>query len=346
MKEIDYSKHFISTHHWEVERLERVLQKADELRTSPYSQVLHQKLLAMVFFNPSLRTRSSMMAAMAQLGGSAYELAVGSTSWKLEHRKGAVMDADKTEHIKDAASALSNYCDSLGVRAFAELKDWEAESAEPILTSFARYSKVPIINLESALYHPCQAMADVMAMAKKAGGVRKLRGKKFVMSWVYHPKATPLAVNFSSALAAAQFGMDVTVAHPAGFEWGTKLMGMMDKEVKKGGGSLSVETDFEAGISDSDFIYAKSYMPPSAYGKPEVDALARAKHKDWKVTQGLLTQHAPSSSLMHCMPLRRNVEIEDAAVDGKQSLIYQQAENRLHAQKAILLELMNSDKKQ
>lgn len=338
--EIDYSRHFISTHHWELDRLTDVLKHADALRASPCSAALHQKILAMVFFNPSLRTRSSMMAAMAQLGGSAYELAVGQTSWKLEHREGARMDADKTEHVKDAAGALSYYCDALGVRSFAELKDWETESGEPILTSFARYSKVPIINLESALYHPCQAMADVMAMGQKSGGVEKLDGKKFVMTWTYHPKATPLAVNFSSALAAAQFGMDVTIAHPPGFGWGEKLMGMMKREAEKGGGTLKMETDMDAAVSDSDFIYAKSYMAPAFYGNPDADAAARARHKNWMVKQATLQNKAPSAALMHCMPLRRNVEIEDAAADGPQSLIMKQAENRLHAQKAVLLELI------
>lgn len=342
---LDTQRHLLSTHHWPLERLESILSAAQKMKEGrPPSLALSGKQMAMLFFNPSLRTRSSFAAAMAQLGGSAYELNVGQNTWKLEAQEGAVMDSDKTEHVKDAAVALSSYCAVLGVRAFAPLQDWKSESAEPILTAFARHSRVPLINLESSLYHPCQALADVQAMAERAGGVRKLRGKKFVMSWVYHPKATPLAVNYSSALAAAQFGMDVTLLHPPGFEFDSTLLGPLKHQADASGGSLSSSQSFGEGLEGADFIYAKSYCPPAFYGKPEADAAARAKHKAWRIDSDALA-HAPRAALMHCMPLRRNVEIADAAADGPQSIIYTQADNRLHAQKAVLLDMLAAESK-
>lgn len=343
--ELHYSHHLISTHHWPVERLTSVLNEAMALKKSKKpSDALHQKIMAMLFFNPSLRTRSSFAAAMAQLGGSSYELNVGQNTWKLEPKPGAVMDGDKTEHVKDAAIALSSYCDVMGVRAFAPLQDWAAESAEPTLTAFARHSRAPLINLESSLYHPCQALADMQTLAEKFGGVNKLRKKKLVMTWVYHPKATPLAVNFSSALAAAQFGMDVTLLHPPGFAFDSSLMGMLRHQTDANGGSLSTSLDFAQGLEGADAIYAKSYCPPAFYGKSEADAAARAKYKNWKIDAAALSR-APKAALMHCMPMRRNVEITDEAADGPQSVIYQQADNRLHAQKAVLLELLNHTQK-
>lgn len=341
---IDYSQHFVSTHHWKKERLESVLSLASQLKKQPLSHLssLPGRVLSMIFFNPSLRTRSSFSAGMAQLGGSSYELAVGQGAWKLEHKEGAVMDSDKPEHIKDAARSLSCYADAIAVRAFPALANWEEESAEPVLSAFAQHSQVPVINMESCLYHPCQAMADMMALSEKFGGVKNLKGKKFVMGWVYHPKPTPLAVNFSSALAAAQFGMDVTIAHPPDYGFGKGLMDEIKKHSE--GGKVSESEDLQSAVQGADAIYAKSYCPPSLYGKLEQDAALRAKHKDWRITEALMKK-APKASVMHCLPMRRNVEIDDSVADGRQSVIYNQADNRLHVQKAILLELLAGKKK-
>jgi len=166
------------------------------------SKPLTGRSIALVFFNPSLRTRASMQIGVYELGGNAVVLEPGGTSWTLEHRAGAVMDADKTEHVAEFVRVLGRYCVAIGVRTFAALKDWNEERTDPILKAFAKYSEAPIINLESAMYHPCQSTADMMTIQEKLGSGRK----KVLLTWAWHPKPLPMAVPNSFALSAAQMG--------------------------------------------------------------------------------------------------------------------------------------------
>src|SRR5437588_946072 len=194
------------------------------------------KSVALVFFNPSLRTRASMQVGVYELGGNAVVLEPGGTSWTLEHREGALMDGDKTEHVAEFARVLGRYCVAIGVRTFAALKDWEEERTDPILNAFADYSDVPIINLESAMHHPCQAMADMMTIREKLGGGRK----KVLLTWAWHPKALPMAVPNSFALAAAQMGHDLTIAHPEGYELDDDLMETIRRQAADAGGRIRI----------------------------------------------------------------------------------------------------------
>src|SRR6267154_3031300 len=199
------------------------------------SKPLAGRSVALVFFNPSLRTRASMQIGIYELGGNAVVLEPGGTSWTLEHREGAVMDADKTEHVAEFVRVLGRYAAAIGVRTFAALKNWEEERADPILTAFAKYAGVPVINLESAMHHPCQAMADMMTIREKLGEGKK----KVLLTWAWHPKALPMAVPNSFALAAAQFGHDLVIAHPPGFELDAELMGTIGQQAAEAGGSVS-----------------------------------------------------------------------------------------------------------
>src|SRR6184192_4850789 len=215
------SRDFLTTESYSSARLEELIDaatrfKCDEDRSKP----IVGRSVALVFFNPSLRTRASMQVGIYELGGNAVVLEPGGTSWTLEHREGAVMDGDKTEHVAEFVRVLGRYCAAIGVRTFAALKNWEEERTDPILTSFAKYSEVPIINLESAMHHPCQAMADMMTIRERAGSGRK----KVLLTWAWHPKALPMAVPNSFALAAAQMGHDLTIAHPEGYELDGDLM--------------------------------------------------------------------------------------------------------------------------
>ena len=176
------------------------------------SKPLAGRSVALVFFNPSLRTRASMQIGVYELGGNAVVLEPGGTSWTLEHREGAVMDADKTEHVAEFVRVLGRYAAAIGVRTFAALKDWNEERTDPILKAFAKYSEVPIINLESAMHHPCQAMADMMTIREKLGEGRK----KVLLTWAWHPKPLPMAVPNSFALVAAQMGHDMIIANQRG----------------------------------------------------------------------------------------------------------------------------------
>src|SRR5207244_4000804 len=219
------------------------------------SQPLAGKSLALVFFNPSLRTRASMQIGCYELGGNAVVLEPGGTSWTLEHSDGAVMDADKTEHVAEFVRLLGRYCAAIGVRTFAALKNWEEERTDPVLSAFAKYSEVPIINLESAMHHPCQATADMMTIRQNLGEGRK----RVLLTWAWHPKPLPMAVPNSFALAAGQMGHDLVIAHPSGYELDDELMEEIRRQAAGAGGSIAIEHNVEAAFDGVEVVYAKSW---------------------------------------------------------------------------------------
>src|SRR5580765_4144675 len=200
------------------------------------SKPLAGKSVALVFFNPSLRTRASMQVGVYELGGNAVVLEPGGTSWTLERRDGAVMDSDKTEHVAEFVRVLARYCSAIGVRTFAALKNWEEERTDPVLAAFAKYSEVPIINLESAMHHPCQALADMMTIRERFGVERN----RVVLTWAWHPKPLPMAVPNSFALAAAQMGHDLVIAQPEGYELDDELMEDIRRQAASTGGRITI----------------------------------------------------------------------------------------------------------
>src|SRR2546421_8977620 len=183
--------HFLSTTNLSRTELDRLIESALQFKRGvDQSKPLARRSVGLVFFNPSLRTRASMQVGVYELGGNAVVLEPGGTSWTLEHRDGAVMDGDKTEHVAEFVRVLGRYCVAIGVRTFAALKDWEEERRDPVLSAFAKYADVPVINLESAMHHPCQAMADMMTVRATLGRGRK----RVLLTWAWHPKALPMAV--------------------------------------------------------------------------------------------------------------------------------------------------------
>ncbi len=288
--------------------------------------------VGLVFFNPSLRTRASMHVGIYELGGNPVVLEPGGTSWTLEHRDGAVMDGDKTEHVAEFVRVLERYCRAIGVRTFAALKNWEEDRTDPVLNAFAKYSSVPIINLESAMHHPCQAMADMMTIREKHGPGRK----RVVLTWAWHPKPLPMAVPNSFALAAAQMGHDLVVAHPAGYELDDELVEMVRKEATAAGGSLNETNDVEAAFTGAEVIYAKSWGAKQFYGEPERDVAERAQHRNQWIVDDQKMARTNDAIFMHCLPVRRNVIVTDSVIDSAASVVIDEAENRLHVQKAIL----------
>src|SRR5215208_6218029 len=224
------------------DHIERLLESALRFKHGDdLSKPLAGKSVALVFFNPSLRTRASMQVGIYELGGNSVVLEPGGTSWTLEHRDGQVMDADKTEHVAEFVRVLGRYCVALGVRTFAALKDWDEERRDPVLNAFAKYSDVPIINLESAMHHPCQALADMMTVREKLGAGRK----RVLLTWAWHPKPLPMAVPNSFALAAAQMGHELVIAHPRGYELDEELMQQIDNQKGSAGASLTVTHDVD-----------------------------------------------------------------------------------------------------
>ena len=291
--------------------------------------------VGLVFFNPSLRTRASMQVGIYQLGGNPVVLEPGGSSWTLEHRAGVVMDGDKTEHVAEFVRVLSRYCTMIGVRTFAALKDWQEERVDPVLQAFARYSEVPVINLESAMFHPCQALADMMTIREKLGSERK----RVVLTWAWHPKPLPMAVPNSFALAAAQMGHDLVIAHPAGYELDDELTANIKQQAEIAGGSFETTNDVAAAFAGAEVVYAKSWGAKQFYGAPDRDIEQRNQHRErWIVDQQKMTT-TNDAIFMHCLPVRRNVIVTDEVIDSAASVVIDEAENRLHVQKAVLAAL-------
>jgi N-acetylornithine carbamoyltransferase len=327
---------FLTTGDWTRDELERLLEAAARFkRGEDKSQPLAGKSVALVFFNPSLRTRASMQVGIYELGGNAVVLEPGGTSWTLEHRDGVVMDGDKTEHVAEFARVLGRYCSAIGVRTFAALRDWREERRDPVLAAFARHSEVPIINLESAMHHPCQALADMMTIREKLGAGRK----RVTLTWAWHPKPLPMAVPNSFALAAAQLGHDLTIAHPPGYELDDELVGQLNEQAFDAGATVNVTDDMEAAFDGAEVVYAKSWGSKMFYGSPEDDLETRAEYRDRWIVDEAKMQRTRGGIFMHCLPVRRNVIVTDGVIDSAASVVIDEAENRLHAQKAVMQKL-------
>lgn len=320
------------------DQLEQLLESASQFkRGEDSSKPLAGKSVALVFFNPSLRTRASMQVGIYELGGNAVVLEPGGTSWALEHREGVVMDSDKTEHVAEFVRVLERYCVAIGVRTFAPLKDWPEERIDPVLNAFARYASVPIINLESAMHHPCQSLADMLTIREKLGTGRK----RVVLTWAWHPKPLPMAVPNSFALAAAQLGHDLVIAHPNGYDLDEELIETSLQLAGASGGSVEITNDIEAGFADAEVIYAKSWAAKQSYGNPEQEIITRAQYRrKWIVNEEKMGR-TNSAIFMHCLPVRRNVIVTDEVIDSHASVVIDEAENRLHVQKAILKFLLS-----
>lgn len=315
------------------EQLDRLIESALRFKSGDdSSKPLAGKSVALVFFNPSLRTRASMQVGIYELGGNAVVLEPGGTSWTLEHRDGAVMDSDKTEHVAEFVRVLERYCVAISVRTFAALKDWHEERTDPVLNSFAKYASVPIINLESAMHHPCQSLADMLTIREKLGAGRK----RVVLTWAWHPKPLPMAVPNSFALAAAQMGHDLVIAHPEGYELDEELMETSRQIATASGGSLEVTNDIDVAFSGAEVVYAKSWGAKQFYGNTDQDVATRAQYRDkWIVDEEKMSR-TNNAIFMHCLPVRRNVIVTDGVIDSPVSVVIDEAENRLHIQKAIM----------
>jgi N-acetylornithine carbamoyltransferase len=337
---------FLRTSDLGINELNGLLASAAKLKSGAVNgKPLAGKSVALVFFNPSLRTRASMQVGIYELGGNAVILEPGGTSWTLEHRDGVVMDGDKTEHIAEFVRVLERYVSAIGVRTFAALKDWETERADPILNAFAKYASVPVINLESAMHHPCQAMADMMTIREHFGGNptgRKgaIRKAKVLLTWAWHPKPLPMAVPNSFALAAAQFGHDLRIAHPRGYELDEDLIHEIEQRAIENGGSVTVTNNIDNVYDGIEVVYAKSWGGKQFYGQPDKDIEYRADfRKDWIVDEARM-ERSNDAIFMHCLPVRRNVIVTDGVIGSPRSVVIDQAENRLHIQKALITSLL------
>lgn len=309
-------------------QLRRILDRARALEGAPVSDVLLGKVLGLVFLNPSLRTLSSFQAGMAQLGGSSVVLTPGQGTWGLETRTGVVMDGDKAEHVREAFPVLGQYTDALGLRCFAAGESLAEDVSEPILSAVAEVAPKPLVNMESAVDHPCQALADW----KTLDDLEIPEDGKLVLSWAWHPKPLPLAVPSAVAKMAARRGMKLTVLRPEGFS--------LPDEVLPDGVEVEQTADRAAAMDGAVAVYAKSWRATDPYGDAARDAELRSDLRNWCVREEWFAPAGSAAPFMHCLPVRRNVVVAEEVLEGPRSVVIQQAGNRLHVQKSVLVELL------
>ena len=324
-------RHFYSLNEFSSEQIAEFVDSALAFKESPYSEVLERRQIALLFLNESLRTRCSFEVATRELGGDVSTLDA-KTLFALESEFGNRMDGASAEHVKEAIGVFSRYFSALGLRSFARGEDQQEDLLDKIFTTFLEHAKIPVFNMESALYHPCQALADLMTIKEL---FQDFQGRKVTITWANHPRALPMAVANSALLAMTKMGMHVTLAHPESFDLQEGIMNMAGDLAAKSGGSLDVVHDRLDGAKDADVVYAKSWGSLLRYEDPGAEQDLRDGLKDWVVDSELMSC-TRRAYFMHCLPVRRNVVVSDEVIDSNRSVVLQEAENRLHAQKAIL----------
>ncbi len=301
--------------------LKSLISEALDTKENPYAKKgnITNKSICLLFLNPSLRTRLSSQRAAQNLGVDVTVFDVGTAGWQLEFGNGVVMNGDKAEHVKEAASVIGSYFDLVAIRAFAKLENREEDYREQVLSQFIEYCPVPIVNLESSTRHPLQAFADLITIESH----KKIEKPKVVLTWAPHPRALPQAVANSFSLWTQKAEYDLTITHPKGYELHPDFVG-----------NAKVEYDQNKAFQDADFVYAKNWSSYSDYGK------ILSEEKDWMVdeTKMKLTNNA---KFMHCLPVRRNVVMSDAVIDSENSLVIEQAENRIVSAQTIFQKLLN-----
>jgi N-acetylornithine carbamoyltransferase len=332
-------QHFLSTIDWTQEQLDGLLRLAAELKQDPVQDRLRGKSIALMFLNPSMRTRTSFDLGMQQLGGIAIVLQPGKDAWGVEFNPGAVMEGDAEEHIAEVAGVLSRYVDLIGLRAFPLFRDWSTDRDDKVIKSLARHSSVPVINMET-IVHPCQELALMLTLKEHLGEVRN---RKFLLTWTWHPRPLNTAVANSALLIASKFGMDVTLlcpeeAYRLDRQFETAANGFADQS----GGSLTLTHDIEEAYAGADVVYAKSWGALPYYGRPEEEWELRKNYRHFIVDEDKMAL-TNDGLFSHCLPLRRNVKATDGVMDADYCVAIDEAENRLHVQKALMLRLLGAD---
>ncbi|HCP44962.1 MAG TPA: N-acetylornithine carbamoyltransferase [Deltaproteobacteria bacterium] len=301
------------------------------------SRPLAGRVFAGMFFDPSLRTRSSMLVACAKLGAEYLDLQPDSSLWTLEFTDEVVMDGVAQEHIREAAGVLGRYAQTLGLRAFPTRGQWERERTQPVHRAFAEHAGVPVVNLEGPMAHPCQGLADALTFQDLLG---ETAGRKLVFTWAPHPHQGLMAVPHSALWAGSSLGMDVVLAHPEGFDLDSEALDEGRSLASASGGTFRITHDRDDALAGADLVYASSWgaiSGPEASRSGHADAVKSLR--DWKVDTADLSR-GKEAFFLHCLPVRRNVVVSDAVLDGPQSGVLDQAENRVWAQTALLLHLM------
>jgi len=320
-----------------VAEIESLLELAQRLERNPEPRALEGKILSLLFLSPSLRTLASFQAAMARLGGGSFVISPDMSIHGIETRPGIVMDGAAAEHIREAVPVIASYGDVMGIRAFAERRDLATEVADREYEDLAKLVDVPLINMESAIQHPCQSLADWKTMDDFA---IPATGGRFVLSWAYHPRPLPLAVPATTVKMAAMRGMDVVVLRPNGFALPDSIMAQARSLAATSGGSVMETDDRAEALEGAHVIYAKSWMSTQHYGDKIADQALREELVDWCVDDPWFATAHADCRFMHCLPVRRGVVVSDRVLDGPRSIVIREAKNRMYAQMAVLHRLL------
>lgn len=319
------------------EQIGDLLELASRLDAQPEPRALEGKVLSLLFLSPSLRTLASFQAAMARLGGGSFVISPDMSIHGLETRPGIVMDGSAAEHIREAVPVIASYGDALGIRAFAQRRSLADDLADKEFGALTTLTDKPWINMESAINHPCQSLADWKTMDDLGVAAR---GGRFVLSWAYHPRPLPLAVPSATVHMAALRGMDVVVLRPPGFELPEPVMAKARRAAELTGGTVTETADRREAMEGADVIYAKSWSSTRSYGDLQGDQALREDLVPWCVDEPWFENAREDCRFMHCLPVRRGVVVSDRVLDGPRSVVIAEARNRMVAQMAVLYRML------
>jgi len=329
-------RHMLSTLDWSRAELQSVLDDARALKRRTHNSSLEGKSIALLFFNPSLRTRTSFELGAHQLGMKAIVLEPGKGAWPIEFDDVDVMDGDPEEHVREVARVLSRYVDCIAVRAFPKFQDWAVDREDKVIKSFARFATVPVINMET-ITHPCQELALMLALQDKLVTTDR---KKFVLTWTYHPKPLNTAVANSGLIIAAKFGFDVTLLCPTPeYALDGRYMEAAKASCEAQGAKLTVSHDIDSAYDGADVVYAKSWGALPYFGRWADEKPIRDAHKHFIVDEQKMDR-TNNGLFSHCLPVRRGVKVTAGVLDSPRSIHIDEAENRLHVQKALMRQLI------
>jgi len=303
--------------------LKSLIREGLEVKKNPFNGKgsIRNKSICLLFLNPSLRTRLSSQRAAQNLGVDVTVFDVGAGGWQLEFADGAVMNGNKAEHVKEAAAVMGSYFDLVAIRAFAKLEDREADYSEQVLSQFIKHCPVPVVNLESSTRHPLQAFADLITIETH----KKIEKPKVVLTWAPHPRALPQAVANSFSLWTQKAEYDLVITHPEGYELAPEFSG-----------NAHIEYDQKKAFEGADFIYAKNWSSYSEYGK------ILSEDKNWMVDEAKM-ELTNDAKFMHCLPVRRNVVVNDAVIDSANSLVIEEATNRIVSAQTIFKKILKNE---
>lgn len=309
----------------DIDSINEWVSEARNLKEKPlaYSDLGKDKTIGLLFFNPSLRTRLSTQKAAQNMGMTTMVMNFDKEGWALEYEDGIIMDQGKSEHIKEAAQVISQFCDIIAIRAFASLEDKEKDKAEIVLNGFVKHASVPIVNMESSVGHPLQALADAITLEEDKNRL-KGRKPKVVLSWAPHPKALPHAVANSFVEMMQKQDADFVITHPKGYE--------LDPEIT---GSNNIEYDQKKAFEGADYIYTKNWSSFNNYGQ------VISKDSSWMISADKMAL-TNDARFMHCLPVRRNMVVEDAVLDHPNSLVIKQANNRTFSAQIVLKKILEN----